>query len=255
MDYRLFMEDIARGAGEITWKYFNNPELEIITKADESPVTRADRESEQYIRARIREHFPDDLILGEEFGLDGANQNVRWILDPIDGTKSFIHGVPLYGVMIAREELGEVTHGVVYMPALSEMVSAGRGEGCYLDGKRCHASSATDVSKSLLCTTSPSRLHQVLGDAKYNAITDSFGVYRGWGDCWGHILVATGRADVMLDPHMAIWDAAPLGVIVEEAGGVSFDFAGQRTIDGGSLVSCAPGVADHVRELLAATHA
>src|ERR1035437_3647998 len=100
MDLRLFMEDIARGAGDITLKYFNNPELEIITKSDASPVTRADRESEEYLRKRIREHFPDDLILGEEFGTAGTDANHRRILDPIDGTKSFIHGVPLYGVLI-----------------------------------------------------------------------------------------------------------------------------------------------------------
>ena len=254
MDFRLFLEDIARGAGEITLKYFQNPDLEIITKSDSSPVTRADRESEQYIRTRIREHFPDDLILGEEFGLGGSNHSVRWILDPIDGTKSFIHGVPLYGVIIAREENGEVTHGVVHMPALNEMVSAGKGEGCFWNGNRSKVSNGTDLSKSLLCTTSPSRLQHVLGDAKYKTITESFGIYRGWGDCWGHILVATGRADVMLDPRMAIWDEAPLGVIVEEAGGVYFDFAGVRTIESGTLACCAPGVAEQVRAMLMAAN-
>src|ERR1017187_6754452 len=123
IDIRLFMEEIARGAGEITLKYFNKPGLEIITKSDSSPVTRADRESEEYLRKRIREHFPDDKILGEEFGEDGTDGLRRWILDPIDGTKSFVHGVPLYGVMIALEDSDTITHGCVYFPALNEMVS------------------------------------------------------------------------------------------------------------------------------------
>jgi histidinol phosphatase-like enzyme (inositol monophosphatase family) len=250
MDIRLFMEDIARGAGEITLQYFQNSDLEIITKGDASPVTRADRESEEYLRKRIREHFPSDRILGEEFGEDGSSATRRWILDPIDGTKSFVHGVPLYGVLIALEQDGQITHGVVHLPAMKETVSAGIGEGCYLNGRRTHTSDKTDLSDSLLCTTSPSRLEGLLGKTKYDKITRAFGLYRGWGDCWGHILVATGRAEAMLDARMALWDAAPLGVIVSEAGGKYFDFTGQKRIDGGHLASCAPGVADAVRQML-----
>ncbi|MDP4200109.1 MAG: inositol monophosphatase family protein [Bacteroidota bacterium] len=250
MDLRLFLEDIARGAGEITLKYFRQPDLEIITKGDASPVTRADRESEEYLRARIREHFPNDVILGEEFGEQGSNSARRWILDPLDGTKSFVHGVPIYGVLIALEQSGEVTHGIVHLPALGETVSAGVGEGCYWNGNLAHASHQSHLSHSLLCTTSPRRLEELIGRAKYDAITRTFGIYRGWGDCYGHILVATGRAEAMLDARMAIWDSAPLGVIVSEAGGEYFDFSGARRIDGGHLASCAPGVADEVRLML-----
>jgi histidinol phosphatase-like enzyme (inositol monophosphatase family) len=250
MDIRLFMEDIARGAGDITLKYFNNPDLEIITKSDASPVTRADRESEEYLRKRILEHFPNDRILGEEYGEEGSDMPRRWILDPIDGTKSFVHGVPLYGVLIALEQNGKITHGVVHLPALKETVSAGIGEGCYLNGIRTYASHKFDLSNSLLCTTSPSRLEDLLGKSKYDKITRFFGIYRGWGDCWGHVLVATGRAEAMLDPRMALWDSAPLGVIVSEAGGSYFDFTGQERIDGGNLVCCAPGVTTAVREIL-----
>jgi len=250
MDTRLFMEDIARGAGDITLKYFQNPDLEIITKGDASPVTRADRESEEYLRKRIREHFPDDIILGEEFGEEGSNKSRRWILDPLDGTKSFVHGVPIYGVLIALEENGQITHGVVHLPPLKETVSAEIGEGCFLNGHQSHASHKSQLTDSLLCTTSPTRLEELIGRAKYDTITRSFGLYRGWGDCWGHILVATGRAEAMLDARMAIWDSAPLGVIISEAGGKYFDFKGEQRIDGGNLVSCAPGVADNVYEML-----
>ncbi len=250
MNTRLFMENIARGAGDITLRYFNNPELEIITKSDASPVTQADRESEEYLRKRIREHFPNDVILGEEYGEEGSNKSRRWILDPLDGTKSFVHGVPVYGVLIALEQNGEITHGVVHLPALKETISAGTGEGCYWNGELCHASKKSNLSDSLICTTSPSRLEDLIGRKKYDTITRSFGLYRGWGDCWGHILVATGRAEAMLDARTAIWDAAPHGVIVSEAGGKYFDFTGQQRIDGGNLASCAPGVADAVYEML-----
>ncbi len=251
-DLRLFLEDIARGAGEITLRYFQKPDLQIITKDDESPVTRADRESEEYLRRRIREHFPDDLILGEEYGLQGTNPNRRWILDPLDGTKSFVHGVPIYGVLIALEEEGTMTHGVVHLPALNETVSAGTGKGCFWNGREAHVSMKSSLTESLICTTSPTRLEELITLEKYEKITRSFGLYRGWGDCWGHILVATGRAEAMLDARMAIWDSAPLGVILEEAGGIYFDFQGNKTIDGGNLASCAPGVAEAVREMLLA---
>jgi myo-inositol-1(or 4)-monophosphatase len=250
MDLRLFMEDVARGAGDITLKYFQSAELEIITKGDESPVTRADRESEAYVRQRIREHFPNDVILGEEYGEEGSDKSRRWILDPLDGTKSFVHGVPIYGVLIAVEVNGEITHGVAHFPALQETVSAGVGEGCYWNGTRARVSKKSNLDESLVCTTSPTRLEELIGREKYDRITRAFGLYRGWGDCYGHILVATGRAEAMLDARMAIWDSAPLGVIVEEAGGVSFDFTGVRRIDGGHLVSCVPGIASEIRNLL-----
>ncbi|HEY3876893.1 MAG TPA: inositol monophosphatase family protein [Candidatus Kapabacteria bacterium] len=246
------MEEIAHGAGEITLKYFQSRNLEVMTKRDDSPVTRADRESEEYLRKRIREHFPDDLILGEEYGLQGSNPDRRWILDPLDGTKSFVHGVPVYGVLIALEEGGIVTHGIVHLPALKETVSAGIGIGCFWNGNIAHVSDKSSLSESLICTTSPSRLEDLITRKKYDTITRAFGLYRGWGDCWGHILVATGRAEAMLDARMAIWDSAPLGVIVEEAGGIYFDFKGIKTIDGGNLASCAPGVAEQVKEMLLA---
>ena len=252
MDVRLFMEEIARRAGEITLRYFRNPELEIITKGDASPVTRADRESEEYLRHRIRKQFPDDIILGEEYGSQGTNPDRRWILDPLDGTKSFVRGVPIYGVLIALEENGTVTHGVVHLPALNETVSAGTGQGCYWNGIRARVSEKKDLKSSLICTTSPTRLEELIGREKYDKITRAFGLYRGWGDCWGHILVATGRAEAMLDARMAIWDAAPLGVIIEEAGGEYFDFRGDKTIDGGHLASCAIGIAAEVKEILLA---
>lgn len=249
MDLRLFLEDIARGAGGITLKYFLNQELEVIAKEDKSPVTIADREAEQYLRQRIREHFVDDVILGEEFGTEGSNPERRWILDPIDGTKSFVHGVPLYGVLIALEENGVITHGVAHFPALKETVSAGIGKGCYWNGTMASVSTVATLDRALVLTTDGKRLSSHTSNAIVE-LTQSAAMYRTWGDCYGHILVATGRAEIMIDPKMALWDSAPLGVIVEEAGGFAQDLQGNRTVYGGSLVTCNRAIAPTLQSVL-----
>jgi histidinol phosphatase-like enzyme (inositol monophosphatase family) len=242
MDVRLFLEDVARGAGGITLKYFLNRDLEILSKDDQSPVTIADREAEQYIRKRIREHFAHDLILGEEFGTDGTDPDRRWILDPIDGTKSFIHGVPLYGVLIALEVKGRITHGVAHFPALQETVSAAVGMGCYWNGVPATVSNVGTLDHALVLATDGNRLatHAPRG---LSDLAASAAMYRTWGDCYGHVLVATGRAEIMIDPKMALWDSAPLGVIVEEAGGIAQDLNGNRTVHGDSLITCNRAIA------------
>lgn len=249
MDIRLFLEEIARAAGEITLKYFLNKDLEIISKQDASPVTIADRESEEHLRKRIREHFPDDLILGEEFGLEGSNADRRWILDPIDGTKSFVRGVPLYGVLIALEESGQITHGVAHFPALKETISAGIGKGCFWNGARATVSTVSALDNALVLSTDANRLEE-RAPREVRELARSASMYRTWGDCYGHILVATGRAEIMIDPKMALWDMAPLGVIVEEAGGFAFDLTGDRTVYGDSLITCNRAIAPIVQQTL-----
>ncbi len=251
-DLREWMEELARGAGAITLKYFNKPGLEIITKSDATPVTRADRESEEYLRGRIRTQFPNDKILGEEFGEEGTDGARRWILDPIDGTKSFIHGVPLYGVMVALEESGSITHGCVYFPPLNEIVSAARSHGCYWNGERCQVSETARVQDSLVLTTNFPRLESTLTPKAFERLVKNAKAVRGWGDCYGHCLVATGRADLMLDPKVALWDTAPLGVIVEEAGGRAFDFSGEDTVYSPSLISTNSILAAEIKEQLRA---
>lgn len=261
-DLRNWMEEIARGAGEITLRYFNKPNLEIITKSDASPVTRADRESEEYLRKRIREKFPNDKILGEEFGEDtpspglspgGERSNERrWILDPIDGTQSFIRGVPLYGVMIALEESGIITHGCVHFPALNEMISASRGHGCFWNDERCRVSKIERMEDATLLATDFRRLEGKLPGAVRDTIIRKVKTVRGWGDCYGHFLVATGRADIMLDPKVALWDTAPLGVIVEEAGGRALDFSGNDTVYSPTLITTNGELAAEVKEMLRA---
>ena len=223
-----FAVDLARGAGEITLQYFRK-KPETSRKSDGSYVTIADREAESYLRKRIADRFPGDGILGEEDGELQGTSGRRWILDPIDGTFAFVHGVPLYGVLIAVEIEGEMSVGVVNIPALGEMVSAAKGMGCFLNGEPARVSTTAELKDALLLSTSFGRATEVL---QARAM-----VSRTWGDCYGYVLVATGRADIMLDPVMNLWDCAPLLPIMEEAGGTFTDWRGVRTADGGDAIA------------------
>ena len=223
-----FAVEIARGAGEITLQYFRK-QPETGRKSDGSFVTIADREAESYLRRRIGERFPEDGILGEEEGESRGKSGRRWILDPIDGTFAFVHGVPLYGVLIAVEIEGEMSVGVVNMPALGEIVSAAKGLGCFFNGEPARVSVTAQLKDALLLSTSFVGATEML-EARAR-------VSRTWGDCYGYVLVATGRADVMLDPVMNLWDCAPLLPILEEAGGTFTDWRGVRTADGGNAIA------------------
>lgn len=236
-----FAVEIARGAGEITLQYFRK-QPETSRKSDGSFVTIADREAESYLRRRIAERFPDDGILGEEEGEIGGRSGRRWILDPIDGTFAFVHGVPLYGVLIAVELEGEMSVGVVNIPALGEIVSAAKGLGCFLNGERARVSTTAELKDALLLSTTFVGATELLqARAK---------VSRTWGDCYGYVLVATGRADVMLDPVMNLWDCAPLLPIMEEAGGTFTDWRGVRTVDGGNSIATNGVLFDEVMSLI-----
>jgi histidinol-phosphatase len=223
-----FAVEIARGAGEITLQHFRR-QPETSRKSDGSFVTIADRQAESYLRQRIAERFPDDGILGEEEGESEGTSGRRWILDPIDGTFAFVHGVPLYGVLIAVEIEGELSVGVVNMPALGEIVSAARGVGCFFNGEPVRVSATAELKDALLLSTSFVGATERL-EARAR-------VSRTWGDCYGYVLVATGRADVMVDPVMNLWDCAALLPIMEEAGGTFTDWRGVRTADGGNAIA------------------
>jgi len=236
-----FAVDLARGAGEITLRYFRK-KPETSTKSDGSYVTIADREAESYLRKRIADRFPDDGILGEEEGELQGTSGRRWILDPIDGTFAFVHGVPLYGVLIAVEIKREMAVGVVNIPALGEIVWAAKGVGCFLNGERARVSNTAELKDALLLSTSFGRATELLQERAK--------VSRTWGDCYGYVLVATGRADVMLDPVMNLWDCAPLLPIMEEAGGTFTDWRGERTADGGNAIATNGLLFDEVMEIV-----
>jgi histidinol-phosphatase len=219
-------------------------------KADLTPVTIADRAAEQLARSLIETRFPHDGIIGEEFGESRPGATRRWILDPIDGTRSFVHGVPFYGVLVAVEDNGEAIAGVAHFPALNETVSAALGEGCWWNGRRARVSDTTDLSKSLVLTTSYEGIERCNYEAGWDRVRSRAGTVRTWGDCYGHALVATGRAEAMFDASMKLWDAAALRPIIEEAGGVFTDWQGQPTHHGDSVISTNSALAREIRGLL-----
>ena len=259
-------------AGRATLRWFQGG-VETEQKGDGSPVTVADREAEALMRAILGRRFPDDGILGEEDGEETGESGRRWILDPIDGTRSFIHGVPLYGVMAALEVDGDPVLGVLHFPALGETVAAARGLGCRWNGRACRVSSNGRIEDALVVTSGDARPPRPTADARpdlgesppspppdvgdmgdvasraaalqrLGARADTF---RTWGDCYGYALVATGRADAMLDPVLHVWDAAAVRPVIEEAGGVFTDWEGRPSHDSGHAVGSNAALAEAVR--------
>ncbi len=235
-DLLEFAVDLAEKAGEVTLRYFQG-RFAVETKADASPVTVADREAEAYIRQAIESRFPNDGIVGEEFGETRPEALQRWIIDPIDGTYSFVHGVPLYGVLIGMEREDEPLVGVIHLPALGETVAAARGEGCRWRGQRARVSNTSELGGALCLTTEMRPEQDPARSAALGRLVTAVGAARTWGDCYGYALVATGRADIMIDPGMNVWDCAALLPVIEEAGGRFTDWRGERTIRGGDAVA------------------
>jgi len=233
-----FAADLARAAGAVAMRYYQT-QLPVEWKADRTPVTAADRESEKLIRDGIDRLYPHDGILGEELGERRGRSGKNWIVDPIDGTKSFLQGVPLWGVLIGLEGPEGPEMGIVYLPALDELVCAARGQGCLWNGKPAKVSPVTDLSQACFSYTSLETFQKAGPEvaASWPRLQAASRLQRGWGDCYGHVLVATGRADAMFDPVLAAWDCAPFLPILEEAGGSFTDWKGNRTIRGGSGLS------------------
>jgi histidinol phosphatase-like enzyme (inositol monophosphatase family) len=246
---------IAWEGGLNTLRYFQRADVDYQRKADKSPVTIADRDTEQLLRRRILERFPQDGILGEEFGTVDGSSGFRWILDPIDGTKAFIGGVPLYGTMVGLERDAECVVGAVVIPALQEGIHACVGQGAWhyqapapaglpvdwspegqplleppLAERRARVSAVASLRDALLAAAEP-RTFQKRGALETLMELDSrVYVSRNWGDCFGYLLVATGRVEVMIDPIMSVWDAAAVLPILTEAGGTFTDWNGEATI-------------------------
>lgn len=238
---------VARLAGEVALRHYRTA-LAVETKGDGSPVTLADREAEQAARSWIAERFPDDGILGEEFGEAAGTSGRLWILDPIDGTKSFVRGVPLWGTLVAVAEGRDVLAGAAYFPAVDEIVAAAPGEGCWWNGRRARVSAcATLAGATALITDERSFRTGALRDS-WRTLIGEASVARTWGDCYGYLLVATGRAEVMVDPVVNPWDAACFQPIIEEAGGVFTDLTGARTAFGGTAIATNAALADTVRD-------
>lgn len=243
-----FAVSIAAEAGAITLRHFRNPGLEVERKADNSPVTIADREAEQLLRERIAERFPDDAILGEEFHEKPGTSGFRWVLDPIDGTKSFIHGVPLYTTLVAVLENDAPRVGVIHAPACGETVYAQTGGGCWhidtnhANGqpRRATVSSVSSLSQALVLTSEVASFRTKRAQdamSVYLELDEKSRLVRTWGDGYGYLLVATGRAEVAIDPIVNLWDVAALQPVITEAGGQFTDWQGAETVHAGESIA------------------
>jgi histidinol phosphatase-like enzyme (inositol monophosphatase family) len=222
--------DLVREAGELTLTWFRSASLEIERKHDGTPVTQADKAAERFLRERIQAQFPDDAIIGEEEADVEGSSGRTWIIDPIDGTKAFTHGVPLYTNLLAIDDGEGPAVGVINMPALGETVWAGRGLGCFANGEVTRVSSRGEVAGSYLSSCG----FDYWTDAMLRAAHETGAALRTWGDGYGYALVATGRVDAMCDPQVALWDVAPMPVILREAGGRFTDLEGAETAAGGT---------------------
>jgi histidinol phosphatase-like enzyme (inositol monophosphatase family) len=250
-----FAKSVALEAQDLILSYYQQPQLEVIRKSDTSPVTEADRGAERLIRERLKVSFPDDAVLGEEYGETPGTSGFRWILDPVDGTKSFVHGVPLFGTLIGVEYEKTCVVGVCRFPALNEVVYAARGQGAWwqignAEPRAARVSTISAVEESTFCTTNMARWEKIGRRAAFDKLLRTVGLARGWGDCFGHILVATGRAEIMVDPALNPWDAAALLPILEEAGGHFVDWAGSATIYGGNGISVNGAMRETVLRIL-----
>jgi histidinol phosphatase-like enzyme (inositol monophosphatase family) len=248
----------AREASALILRYYQNDDLAVDLKGDQSPVTAADRGAEELLRRLIERDFPEDGILGEEFGERPGTSGHRWILDPVDGTKSFVHGVPLFGTLIGLEHQDRPVLGVCRLPALDEVVYAAQGSGAWWQRGAAPAGAARVTSTgrladALLSYTAIELFDQRRRRPTFEALIAGCRATRAWGDCFGHILVATGRADVMIDPVMNIWDAAPLLPILREAGGVYMDWTGAETIRGGDGISVNANLRSDVLDIVRRT--
>jgi histidinol-phosphatase len=246
----------AREAARSTLEYFQRDGLAVEWKQDASPVTVADRRAEQLLRDRIAAEFPDDAILGEELAERTGNSGYRWILDPIDGTKSFIHGVPLYGTLVGMEFESRAVLGIIVIPALDECVHAVRGQGAWhargnQPPRRVHVSSTKALSESLFCTSEVASFGARGAATVYDRLQAATRLSRTWGDCYGYLMVATGRAELMVDPIMNVWDAAAIQPIIEEAGGTFTDWRGQPTIHSGEGIATNGQILDEVLKITA----
>jgi myo-inositol-1(or 4)-monophosphatase len=230
-DYLDFAIETAWQAGKLTLGYYQQREMETEIKPDESPVTAADRLAEELVRERISRKYPDHAIVGEEYGAGESDDAThRWFIDPIDGTRSFVRGIPLYAVLLGLEINGKCEVGVAFYPVLKEMLAAATGEGCRWNGRPAKVSEAATLREGILTHANAAAFETVGRGEAFIRLQRAAGYCAGWADAYAYLLVATGRAEVALDPIMSPWDCSPFPPIFREAGGYFGDWDGKETI-------------------------
>ena len=241
--------DVAQLAARTAMQWYRTG-VAVETKGDGSPVTIADREAERVAREWLTARFPADGLHGEEFGVERVNARRRWILDPIDGTKAFVRGVPLWGTLVACCEGDTVLAGAACFPAVDELIVAAPGEGCWWNGARARVSTVAHLEDATALITDDRFVERPSRGAQWRALASQVSVARTWGDCYGYLLVATGRAEIMVDDIVNAWDVAAMLPIISEAGGRFTAWNGEVTAFGGSAIGTNAAVADAARAVL-----
>ncbi|HET8770281.1 MAG TPA: inositol monophosphatase family protein [Gemmatimonadaceae bacterium] len=241
------VQELAKLTGDVAMRHYRTA-LTVETKQDGSPVTAADHQAEEAARAWLAKRFPDDGITGEELGEQPGASGRRWLLDPVDGTKSFIRGVPMWGSLVAVLDGERVLAGAAYYPAVGERLAAAPGEGCYWNERRARVSDTSSLAGATVLITDERDFPRASQRESWRTLTGEAGVARGWGDCFGYLLVATGRAEVMVDPVVNAWDVACFQPIIEEAGGVFTDLKGGKSAFKGSVIATNSALARSARD-------
>lgn len=244
-----FIELLAEKSGEIITHWYDHPDLVIDEKSDETPVTIADRNAEAVMRDLIRKHYPHHGIIGEEYGRENDNVEYVWVLDPIDGTISFSSGSPLFGTLICLLQNGQPILGAIHQPVLKQLC-IGDGKTTTLNGRAVAMRETAALSQATLLTTDIANIEQYQDIHRFNQLHRSIKILRTWGDCYGYLLLATGKADIMLDPIMNPWDLLALIPIIRGAGGVITDWQGNDPVTGKSTVAAGKNLHAEVLKIL-----
>lgn len=243
--YRAFMVELAEKSGDLIRPLFATPDLAVEIKADQSPVTAADRGAEELMRGLIAKAFPTHGVIGEEFGNDRPEAEFVWVLDPIDGTKSFVTGVPLFGTLIALMHDGQPVLGAIHQPILRQLM-IGDNQSTSLNGRSVRVRGTKALNDATLLTSDPLNPAKYQNGAAYDALCNRVRLVRTWGDCYGYLLVAAAFADIMVDPIMNPWDIQALIPVVRGAGGVITDWQGQDPVKAKSIVAATPALHQQV---------
>ena len=247
-EFKIFCKELAKVSSEIIRKYFRT-EISIESKTDNSPVTIADRKAEEAMRDLITKHFPEHGIIGEEFGDTNSDAEYTWILDPIDGTKSFICGAYSFGTLIGLLKNGKPILGVYNHPILNDFL-IGDNSLTEINSVKTMVRDCSDLSNAILLTTDHLNIEKYQDKEKFNQLIKKVKLYRNWGDCYGYYLLTTGYADIMIDPIMSPWDLLPLIPIIRGAGGIITDYHGNDPSKGKSAIATSPNIHSTVISIL-----
>lgn len=247
-EFKEFSKYLAFESGKIIKEYFRK-KINIETKKDMSPVTIADRKAEEKMRELIMREFPDHGIYGEEFGIHNEAAEYKWVLDPIDGTKSFICGTVTFGTLIALTKNDNPLLGIINQPILGELLW-GNNEIAELNDRQVRTRHCESLSQAVLLTTDHLNIAKYQDAAKFDNLLSQVKLYRNWGDCYGYYLLATGFADVMIDPVMSLWDLTALIPVIKGAGGIITDYKGNDPVKGDSIIAAVPEIHEQIIKML-----